>query len=63
MIVVVDHGATNSRWWYGEKHDEQGRYFELKGFNPRTTSTETIRKTLSQAFLNLPDKSGELFFL
>ena len=62
MIVVVDHGATNSRWWYGEKHDEQGTYFELKGFNPRTTSTETIRKTLSQASLNLPDKSGELFF-
>lgn len=62
MVVVVDHGATTSRWWYGEKHDEWGNYFELKGFNPRNTSDEIIQRTLSKASQRLPGKQGEIYF-
>lgn len=62
MIVVVDHGATTSRWWYGEKQDEQGRYFELKGFNPRNASDEIVQSTLSAASQKLPGKPGALYF-
>jgi len=62
MIVVADNGATTSRWWYGEKQDETGNYFELKGFNPRNTSDEIIQSTLSKASQKLPGKPGELYF-
>ena len=62
MMVVADNGATTSRWWYGEKQDEKGNYFELKGFNPRNTSDEVIQSTLSKASQKLPDKPGTLYF-
>ena len=62
MMVVADNGATTSRWWYGEKQDEKGNYFELKGFNPRNTSVEIIQSTLSKASQKLPDTPGALYF-
>ncbi|MCF8308062.1 MAG: hypothetical protein K9I68_03540 [Bacteroidales bacterium] len=62
MIVVVDHGATNSRWWFYKPGLAKEDYFETAGFSPRYSSTESLKYSLKQAQQRLPDSEGQMFF-
>ncbi|MCF8230682.1 MAG: hypothetical protein K9J27_00730 [Bacteroidales bacterium] len=63
MIVVVDHGATTSRWWFYDPAKASEDYFEMKGFSPRYSADESIQDTLRQAQQQIPDKrEGEMYF-
>ena len=62
MIVVVDHGATNSRWWLYEPGYAKEDYFETTGFSPRYSANDSVKRSLMEARQRLPDSVGRMFF-
>jgi len=62
MIVVVDHGASTSRWWFYRNDDQIEGAFETRGFNARYASIENRIKTFKEAKEKLPDQEGHIYF-
>lgn len=62
MIIIVDHGATTSRWWCFSPDTNWEESYEVPGFNPRYTPGEDAHSTLIKARSKLPHGKSSIFF-